>query len=109
MEMKEKRKQRRENIRYSIERDQNKRNQELLYQFKNVMRISQRIKRKDVAQALCIPESELLKRLVYWGDQYPFKIDKDEIIVEDLSQFVSVLDNQFNEWDKREQAQDGKI
>ncbi len=41
---------------------------------------------------------------MYWGDQYPFKIDKDEIIVEDLSKFVSVLDAQFEDWDSLEES-----
>ena len=104
LELKDNRKKRKDLIQSNKEKQAYQRNQDLLHQFKNIMRISQRIKRRDVAQALCIPEAELLQRLMYWGDQYPFKIDKDEIIVEDLSKFVSVLDAQFEDWDSLEES-----
>ncbi|UYP46130.1 hypothetical protein NEF87_002415 [Candidatus Lokiarchaeum ossiferum] len=109
IERKKKRIERRKNIQLDLRQKERQRDQDLLYQFKNVMRISQRIKRNDVARALSIPESELLQRLIQWGDQYPFKINKDEIIVEDLTKFVSVLDNQFEEWENLEQVKNGKI
>lgn len=109
MEWKKKRVERKKTIQLNLQQREQQRDQDLLFQFKNIMRISQQIKRNDVARALSIPETELLQRLIQWGDQYPFKIDKDIIIVEDLSKFVSVLDNQFEEWDKYEQLNDGKI
>ncbi len=82
---------------------------QLLEKFKKVLKVSNKIKQKQVAEFLEISEKELLKKLFEWGEILPFKIDDDLIVVEDMDDFVDQLDKQFEDWEDKEITKEGKI
>ena len=56
-----------------------------------------------------INQKELVKFLFKWADHIAFKIEGQEIVVNDLNEFTSSLDAQFADWDEKELSKDGKI
>jgi hypothetical protein len=81
----------------------------LLEKFRKILKMTQRVKKSEVAQGLGITESELFQKLIGWSDLLPFKIDDEMIIVDDISAFTEALDQQFNDWGNKEASKDGKI
>ena len=56
-----------------------------------------------------ISKDDLTMKLFEWGDDLPFKIDEDVIVVDDMNQFTSALDAQFADWDDKELSKEGKV
>ena len=81
----------------------------LLEKFKELASISQRIKKSEVAEFLGLKETDLLKKLVAWKRDLPFKIDKDLIVIDNLDAFTSALDAQFEVWGNTEAKKEGKL
>lgn len=79
-----------------------------LGKFKRIMNISRRIEIQTVAQMLHISTRELMENLLQWGEQIPFKIDGQVIIVDDLSSFTNAIDEQFDMWTEKEFNKEGK-
>jgi hypothetical protein len=86
---------------------QNKR--PLLAKFKNIFKKTNEILQSEVASKLGITERELSLKLFEWNDFFPFKIDGDMIVVEDISTFISAVDKKFVEWETKEKLKDGKL
>jgi Leucine-rich repeat (LRR) protein len=83
--------------------------QELLHKFEKVLQISNRIKQTQAAKMLKLTEDELTMQLFEWSGKFPFKIEGDEIVVDDISLISKALDLQFEEWSEKEAAGIGKI
>ncbi len=48
------------------------------------MKMSQEVKKADVARYLGVSEEELFSKLVDWSGTIPFKLRGDTIVVEDV-------------------------
>jgi len=81
----------------------------LLQRFEQLLRVSQRIKKNEVAVFLELSDVDLLRKLVEWGQFLPFKIDGDMIVVDSIADFTSMLDAQFDAWDGSERVKYGKM
>ncbi len=81
----------------------------LLKKFKDIVQVTQKVKISWVAKSLGLNEIELFEKLVVWGKSLPFKIDDDLLVVEDLKEFVDLLDLQFKIWKGKENNNNGKI
>ena len=66
---------------------------DVLMDFQEILEMSHRIKKIDVADMLEISETELNKKLFIWRKKYklPFKIDNDLIVVEDIEKFKNAV------------------
>jgi hypothetical protein len=102
-------KQRIEQMKEKLKLQQDQKDQEILSKFQKIMEISKKIKRSQAADMLGISGDDLLNKLIEWGELFPFRIDDEMIIVDDIMAFTSALDNQFKEWSLKEQTKDGKI
>jgi len=81
----------------------------MLEKFKRIIKISQEVEMEDVAESLKITEEQLFEKLIEWGEDLPFKIKGDLIVVENLSAFIGALDKQFEVWEERDKTKEGKI
>jgi hypothetical protein len=81
----------------------------MLKNFKELLNISQRVKVPSVADYLGVSEKILFNKLIEWNQKIPFKVNGDLIVVENLTEFLGALDNQFNEWQERDETKEGKI
>ena len=81
----------------------------LLKKFKSIMEISQRVALASVATSLKISEKQLFELLLRWKKSLPVKIDGDFILIDDLSEFMGALDQEFSNWDHHQKTKDGKI
>ncbi|NMC07682.1 MAG: hypothetical protein GYA24_20885 [Candidatus Lokiarchaeota archaeon] len=81
---------------------------ELLEKFKRAIQISNQIAIADLAAMLDISKKQLLAYLLEWSETIHFKIDKDFIIVQDINETISDLDQQFASWESREKNKQGK-
>ena len=86
-----------------------KNEQNQLRKFKEILEITQRVKIHDVAQSLGIEYSDLFEKLLRWKKDIPFKIDGEMIVVEDISNFVGVLDSEFQSWENNKDLDNNKI
>jgi hypothetical protein len=82
--------------------------QNLLIKFQEIMKMVNEIKKTEVAELLGISEKDLLHNLFKWKERFPFKINGDMLVVDNISEFIGALDNQFNEWKINEEEKDGK-
>jgi hypothetical protein len=78
------------------------RNEKLLLDFQKIIKMSKRIEITTVASLLELTLPELMKRLMEWVEQIPFKIDGNMLVVEDLSFFTDTIDDQFEQWSNKE-------
>ena len=62
-----------------------------------------------MAAVLGLTEIELIEKLIAWGREIPFKIDGDMIVVDDLANFTTAMDAQFDSWTRTEKAGAGKL
>jgi hypothetical protein len=76
----------------------------LIEKFQKIMRISNRIKQSQVAEMMGIDQSTLTQKLFEWGDILPFKIESDEIVIQDMNHFITQMDNLFEEWNLNEKT-----
>jgi hypothetical protein len=60
------------------------------------------------AELLKITDSELIEKLIKWGEQVSIKIDNDEIVAQNISEYVNSLENDFQKWANNEKSKDGK-
>jgi TolA-binding protein len=58
-------------------------NPDLIKKFTGLLKISKKVTRKDLCNLLTIPEDEIIKYLVEWGNIFKFKLDGDYIIAEE--------------------------
>jgi Bacterial regulatory protein, Fis family len=82
---------------------------ELLKKFQKIISFSPKIKQTQAAEMLGIDPSQLTKKLFEWSDQIPFQIIGEDIVVNDLQEFTSQLDAQFEDWGEKELTKDGKL
>ncbi len=81
----------------------------ILRKFQNILKMSQRVKIEWVAKSLGLTHEALFEKLIEWGQLYPFKVDNDMIVVEDLKQFIDALDLQFKRWETGETSKTKKV
>jgi hypothetical protein len=81
----------------------------MLEKFEAILKMSQKVKIKTVAENLSVSDKILFERLIKWNKTIPFKIDNDMIVVENLTEFIGALDAQFDDWKEKEQTKEGKI
>ncbi|WP_371804470.1 hypothetical protein [Candidatus Lokiarchaeum ossiferum] len=74
-------------------------NKTLLEKFKKVMRMSNRISQTQAAEMMGIDPSLLTQKLFEWGDLLPFKIESNEIVIQDPTNFVEQIDTLFEAWE----------
>ncbi len=72
------------------------REMELLQKFQKIINISQEVSQAQIAKYLNISEGELFEYIVEWSNTIPFKIKRDMIIVEDVTDFMRALDKQYD-------------
>jgi galactose oxidase-like protein len=82
---------------------------QLLEKFKAILNMSQKVDVSTVAENLEVSQKVLFTQLFKWNKVIPFKIDGEKIIVEDLNNFITALDNQFDEWQERDLTKEGKV
>jgi hypothetical protein len=70
----------------------------LLEKFRQLVNISQRIKKAEVAAVLGLTEIDLIHKLMEWGKDIPFKIDGDFIVIDSLTGVTDAIDAQFAQW-----------
>ena len=73
------------------------------------MRMATRISQSHAAEMMEIEESTLRSFLFQWSDELSFKIDGNDIVIENTSQFQQDLDNIFNNWDQNIDLRTGKL
>lgn len=73
----------------------------LLGNFKDILNEKRKIEIPILASLLNISEKELLLNLVSWSRIIPFKIENGIIEMEILSNFIGLLDKQFQDWTKK--------
>ncbi len=66
---------------------------DLLFAFSEIMEVSLRVKRKDVARHLGISEDDLFRKLIDWKD-LGYKIDDEMIVINDVRNFTTSLEEQ---------------
>ncbi|WP_371803156.1 hypothetical protein [Candidatus Lokiarchaeum ossiferum] len=81
----------------------------LLKKFKSIMEISQRISIESVATSLEVTEKQLFELLLKWKKSLPVIIDGDFILINDITEFVGALDQEFSDWDSHQKTKDGKV
>jgi Leucine Rich repeats (2 copies)/Leucine Rich Repeat len=81
---------------------------QLLKKFQEILEMSQKVKKAEVAEYLEITEKELFKKLVSWR-HLGFKLNEEYIVVENLTEFTTALDHQFEDWVQKEHEGIGKI
>jgi N-acetylneuraminic acid mutarotase len=81
----------------------------MLEKFEAILKMSQKVKIKNVAENLNVSDKILFERLIKWNKTIPFKIDNEMIVVENLTEFIGALDAQFDDWKEKEQTKEGKI
>jgi Leucine-rich repeat (LRR) protein len=81
---------------------------QLLRKFQEILEMTQDVKISRVAEYLEISEKDLFKKLISWR-HLGFKIKQECIIVDDIAQFTTALDHQFEEWEQKETNKIGKI
>ncbi len=81
---------------------------QLLEKFTKIFKVAKVVKRAEVMKSLGLTKEQLFEKLIEWGEILPFKIEDDKIIVEDTLSFAAMLDQQFADWENKEQKQLGK-
>ena len=81
----------------------------ILKKFKNIMEISQRVSIESVATSLEVTEKQLFELLLKWKNSLPVIIDGDFILINDMTEFVGALDQEFSKWDSHQKTKDGKV
>ncbi len=82
---------------------------ELLQKFQKIIKITSRIKKSELADALDLSDKDLILKLGEWGEKFSIKINDDTIIVDDIEKFTAALDQQFAAWGDMEKNKDGKL
>ncbi len=82
----------------------------LLRKFKDILIISQEVRKAEVAEYLGLTEKDLFANLVSWGAlNLGFKVRGDVIVVDDLDAFVKALDQQFKQWEEGKGSKESKV
>jgi hypothetical protein len=84
-------------------------NKEMLGKFKRVMSITNRIDQQDCAKMMKITRDLLLEKLFDWGPDLPFKIEGNDIVVNDVKKFQDGIDNLFSDCEDNEKFNLGKV
>ncbi|TFF88657.1 MAG: hypothetical protein EU549_02615 [Promethearchaeota archaeon] len=84
---------------------------ELIEKIKKIVKVSNKIKLDMMRKSLKISEDEFLDKIYDWAERYDFRIDGEYLIInkETISDFIDSLDSQFDEWNKKETREEGKI
>jgi hypothetical protein len=60
--------------------------------------MSTRIKQSQAAEMMGVDQTTLTQKLFEWGDFLSFKIDREEIVVNDIRKFTDQIDQLFQSW-----------
>ncbi len=82
---------------------------DLLERMKSLIHVTKRVHVKDAAAMLDLDHVTFLKKVMAWGKTIPFKIDGDDIIVEDVAAVIESIDHQFSQWDSTNVSKSEKL
>jgi hypothetical protein len=71
---------------------------DLLERMKSLIHVTKRVHIKDAAAMLDVDRVTFLKKVMEWCKTIPFKIDGDDIVVDDVAAVVESIDKQFSQW-----------
>jgi len=84
-----------------------------LQKLQKLFKISSRVKISDVEQIANLERAQIINILIENSENLKgIKIEGDELVVEkegDVSNFMDVLDTQFDGWEQREHNKEGKV
>jgi len=80
----------------------------LLKKFRSILEITHRVSTSDIATSLGLSKEDLFEYLLLWKKTIPFKIDGDDILVENVQEFMGALDQEFSAWDEKVENKQGK-
>jgi hypothetical protein len=85
--------------------------QKRIEKLKKVMNVYTKIQKSEMRKILNLEEEDFNDRLLDWAIKYGFKIEDDMVILEqaNVQGFLTALDDQFSDWNEKEQSKDGKI
>lgn len=84
-------------------------NHDLLERMKSLIAVTRRVHVKDAAAMLDLDHVTFLKKVMEWGKAIPFKIDGDDIVVDDAGLVIDSIDRQFAQWDADNKARSFKL
>ncbi len=82
---------------------------DLLERMKSLIHVTKRVHVKDAAAMLDLDPVTFLKKVMEWGKTIPFKIDGDDIVVEDITAVIDSIDQQFTRWESGTSQATAKI
>jgi len=82
---------------------------DLLERMKSLIAVTRRVHVKDAAAMLDLDHVTFLKKVMEWGKTIPFKIDGDDIVVDDIESTISSIDKQFARWESGNRTENAKI
>jgi tetratricopeptide (TPR) repeat protein len=82
-----------------------------LERLKKLIQVSKSLKIEQMAKMLMMSNDELYNKIIDWAVAFNFTIDQDVVEFNNANKidFLSMLDSQFQEWEKSEQSKIGKI
>jgi len=92
-----------------IDQEQKRRFQ--IEKIRKMMKVSDELKMGIMQKALGLDEETFFENIIDWAVEFGFVIENDRIIInkETVSDFINMLDAQFQEWDRLEESKEGKV
>ena len=78
---------------------------------KKIFRVSRKLGFSAMQKALAMDENTFMIKIFDWADQFGFTIDGSEVIFkqEMKDDFISMLEDQFEQWEGKEKSKEGKV
>ncbi len=81
----------------------------LFSKFENIVKMTEEIPLTQVAKTLKVDVQNLFDKLIFWINFIDFKIRGGVLVVNEMNNYISALDEQFDEWMEMEETKEGKI
>jgi len=77
---------------------------------KQMMKVSTKLKFATMQKALEMNESEFIKNIFKWAEEFGFTIEEDAVVFnkDTFNDFIDMLDSQFDTWEEKENSKEGK-
>lgn len=76
----------------------------LLEKFEKIIKITSRISLKQVASLLKISLNDFLYLLMEWGESLPFKIEGEDLIIDNKHINLKEIDELYDQWTDNEKT-----
>ncbi|MHA1299917.1 MAG: hypothetical protein ACTSO9_10875 [Candidatus Helarchaeota archaeon] len=75
-----------------------------------MMKVSTKLKFATMQKALEMNESEFIKNIFKWAEEFGFTIEEDAVVFnkDTFNDFIDMLDSQFDTWEEKENSKEGK-